>query len=51
MKEMLRNYTNEQLEEELLSRKKCEFNKEGCTRQAELYGSWEIQRDPICYNC
>jgi hypothetical protein len=55
MKE-LRNYTNEELEKELLSRKNYQFNKEGCTKKAELYwakkvGCWEIQRNPICLSC
>ena len=52
----LTNYTPEQLKNELLNREKCQFNKPGCTKTAELWGikklgSWEIQRNPICLPC
>ena len=52
----LQEFTNEQLQTELLKRKKCEFNKPNCQKKASHWlakrlGGWEIQRNPICTNC
>ena len=47
----------QRLEAKLLSLKKCEFTKEGCTKKAEMYLAKKLvdgmvyQKNPICKNC
>ena len=54
MEKELKNYTNEELEKELLGQKKCQFSKtDNCNEWAEtvLIKPFNYQKDPICYNC
>jgi hypothetical protein len=52
----LQEFSTQELESELLSRKICQFNKPLCQKKAAGYfikqvDGWQIQANPICFNC
>jgi len=47
----LNQFTTPELEQELLSRQKCQFNRLTCTQKAESYLIQNHQSHPTCFNC
>ncbi|MCE8169298.1 MAG: hypothetical protein I3273_04205 [Candidatus Moeniiplasma glomeromycotorum] len=53
MKKELKEYSTEELHQELLSRLKCQFNRPGCNKTAEdwIIKPFNYQKDPSYLSC